>query len=121
MRITRSFEFKTLKNQIEDQISDLRRSWNNASVGNKEWNEKYKKYKHTKLKVITEPYGLLVTVEIYNAIREIYLCDHPFPHDTTRLFGLEIYIMDNSNWGGIIITDKKGFDDAVHAKDGGSK
>ena len=56
-------------------------------------------------------------MKIYNAIREIYLCNSPYPHDTPKLFGLEVGISDENNWAGIILTDKKGFSDAIVSGD----
>ena len=109
MKIYTSFKFQTPKEQIETEVLILKKSWDEAMSERKEWNKKYGKYPDAQQKSIEKAYGILVSFKIYNQIRSIYLCDHPFPHDTKDLFGLKVGIM-KGNEAEIMIVDKKEFD-----------
>jgi len=108
MKINTSFEFKTPKEQIEGEILNLKRLWARSLVGTKEWNRKNEKYGE-KPKKLPQAYGILVTLQIYNQIREIYLCNNPFPHDTDDLFGLKVGILKKGE-GEIYMVDKENFE-----------
>ena len=109
MKIYTNFEFKTEKKQIENEILSLKKSWENSLIETKEWNKKYEKYGEKK--DLNSPYGILVSIEIYNKIREIYFCNIPFPHNTKELFDLKVKILKGKNEAEIMIVDKKTFDE----------
>lgn len=109
MKINTSFEFKSYKEQIEGEINRLKRSWEEENIDKKQWNEKYKDYKHTEPKEITDYYGILVSLDVYNAIREVYYCNIPYPRDTSELLGLMVRIDTGKGNRGIIMVDKKRF------------
>ena len=90
MKISTHFQFISEKEQIENEILRLKRSWEESMNQNKFWNNKYP---HNFQRKITLAYGIFVSIEIYNKIREIYHCDIPIPQDTPELFGLKIRVM----------------------------
>ncbi len=80
------FEFKTFKQQIESEILRAINSWK------EDLNEEQKKDPNE------QPYAVLFKVELYNKIREIYLCNIPIPIDTPELFGMKIGILTKEEW-----------------------
>ena len=101
MKIYTSFKFESSKKQIENEILRLKRDWNKYIEEDKEWNEKYKKYNGAELKSIEKAYGIIVSLEIYNKIREIY--------DTKELFGLKVGIFKGRNEAQIMMVNKEEF------------
>lgn len=107
MKIYTSFKFITPKKQIEEEILNLKKCWEEHLEEDKRWNKEYEKYGEKK--ELFQAYGILVSIKIYNAIREIYHCNIPYPHDTKKLYGLEIGILKRNREAQIMIVDKKKF------------
>ena len=100
--IRTNFKFKTYKEQIEKECFRLKRSWEEERRN--EINSKYRTPKDP-----GEPYGFVVSMKIYNIIREIYLSDFPFPQDTKEILGLKIGILKKREESEIIIVNKEIF------------
>jgi len=94
------FEFVSYEKQITDEIFRARKSWIEDLTPEQKDDPN------------EQPYALLVKIELYNKIREIF-CRSTMPIDTPEIFGLIIGILDESKWRPFYLVNKGYYDETL--------